>query len=252
MDAQPNRPLLSRPMFSRAIFWGVPLVALALALAYAFRPAAIETDIATIARGPLVATVADEGKTRIKDIFVLSAPIRGRALRIEIEAGDPVVADETIVAEIEPSDPAFLDVRGEAEAMAEIERAEATLAFAEAGVVRTQAELAFSAAELKRIQRLNETHTVSERTLQDTERAHKTGQAALTAARATVRIRRAELAAAKARMLSPSDGRSRAGALRLPADPGAGRRPNSAGAAQKRGRRRSRRAVGRNRRPDQP
>lgn len=189
----------------RLLFWAVPLAFLALGLVYAFLPQPIEADLATVARGPLVATVSEEGETRIKDIFVVSAPVRGRALRLDVEAGDAVAAGVTVVAEIEPNDPAFLDRRSEAEAKADVERAEAALAFARADLDRLRAEREFAAAELVRVRRLTATRTVSERTLEDAQRADKSGAAAVAAAEATVKVRQSELTAARARLLSPQE-----------------------------------------------
>ena len=64
---------------------------------------------------------------RVRDVFVLSAPISGRALRIQAEVGDAVKANETLVAEIEPTDSTLLDPRSEAQAKADIRAAEANL-----------------------------------------------------------------------------------------------------------------------------
>lgn len=188
----------------RALFWSVPLVLAALALVYAFQPSVIETDLATVRRGPLAQTVTEEGKTRIRDVFVLSAPIRGRTLRIEIEAGDSVVADETVVAEIEPTDPDFLDVRSAAEIEAEIGRAAASLDFAKAELRRISENLKFATSERARIDKLRASGTVSARTQETAERDYHANRAALSAARATIKIREAELAAARARAIVPS------------------------------------------------
>ena len=88
----------------RIVFWSIPTGILVAGLAFAFRPQPLQVDLVTVDRGPMVVTVAEEGVAQIKDVFVVSAPVRGRALRIEIREGDAVVADETVVAEIEPID----------------------------------------------------------------------------------------------------------------------------------------------------
>ena len=63
-----------------------------------------------VGRGPLVVTVDEEAETRVRDVFVLSAPVTGRLRRIEAEVGDRVIAGETLIAQIEPADPEFLDL----------------------------------------------------------------------------------------------------------------------------------------------
>jgi HlyD family secretion protein len=195
----------------RIVFWGIPVLALVLALAFAFRPRPIDVDFALVERGPLVATVAEEGETRIKDIFILSAPIRGRALRIEIEEGDEVVANETVVAEIEPIDPAFLDVRREAEARADVDTAKAALALARAGLDEAHAELDFATAEVERMRTLRASNTISARALDEAERSFKTREAAVATAKAAVAMRQSELSGAKIRLLDPREARTRSG-----------------------------------------
>jgi len=196
----------------RIVFWGIPVLALVLVLAFAFRPQPVDVDLAPVVRGSLVATVAEEGETRIKDIFVLSAPIRGRALRIEIEEGDEVVANETVVAEIEPVDPAFLDIRSEAEARAVVDTAEAAVAFAKAGLAEAHAELDFATAEVERMRTLHASNTISARALDEAVRGFKTREAAVATAQAGVVMRLSQLAGAKIRLLDPREARARAGA----------------------------------------
>ena len=104
---------------ARRLWFWIPLfAALVAVLAWLFRPQPVAVDLATASRGALRVTVSDEGETRVRDVFVVSAPVPGLMRRIELEAGDPVVAAETVVARIEPSDPSFLDRRSEAEARA--------------------------------------------------------------------------------------------------------------------------------------
>jgi HlyD family secretion protein len=112
------------------IFWGGLAALLVAFLVYAFRPQPVPVDFTLAQRGRLTVTVDEEGETRVRDVFVLSAPVAGRVRRIEIEVGDEVVANETIVAEIEPVDPTLLDVRSESEAPAAVAAAEAELEFA--------------------------------------------------------------------------------------------------------------------------
>ena len=187
----------------RILFWGVLLLLLAAGLFYAFRPQPVPVDFARAERGPLVVTVSEEGETRVRDVFVLSAPIAGRSRRIEAEVGDPVVAGQTVVAEIEPIDPAFLDVRSEAQAKAAIRTAEAARDLARAELDRAQADLVFAEAEVKRARRLIRDDTISQRRLDEDERSYKTAKANLATAQAALDMRGAELERARAELLSP-------------------------------------------------
>ena len=95
-------------------------------------------------------TVDEEGKTRIKDVYAVSAPITGKLVRLSLEAGDRVKKDATVVAIIEPMAPPFLDVRATRELEAQIEAGKAAVALAEAEVNQAAAELEFAESELKR------------------------------------------------------------------------------------------------------
>ncbi len=195
------------PATKRLLFWVPPALALAVALVWLFRPAAVAVDLVEVRRGPLMVSVADEGETRVRDMYVVSAPVPGRMRRIDLEAGDGVVADRTVVARIEPSDPAFLDVRSAAEARAGVDAAAAARTHAQAQVRRAQAELEFAQSELERIRILARSHTVSENDLDAAERRAKTADAALAEARAQLAVRESEYQVARARLMTPASRR---------------------------------------------
>jgi len=197
------------PALKRLSFWGPLALVLALVLAWLFRPGAVPVDLVAVDRGPLTVSVSDEGGTRVRDMYVVSAPIPGRMRRIELEVGDPVVADQTLVARIEPSDPSFLDVRSAAEARANVDAAAAARTHAEAQVRRVQAELDFARAEYERIRALARSHTVSENELDSARRRARTAEAALAEAQAERKVRDSEYQVARARLLAPSAARGR-------------------------------------------
>ncbi len=191
----------------RLVFWGFLAALLIAGLLLAFRPRAVPVDLVELRRGPLTVTVDEEGETRVRDVFVLSAPIPGRALRIDLDAGDPVVARETVVTQIEPSEPAFLDVRTEAQAQAAVGTAEAAERLAAAEVEMAVAELDFATAEVERARELIRSDHISERRLEDAERHFRTSRAALDTARAALRMRESELQQARSRLISPAEAR---------------------------------------------
>jgi HlyD family secretion protein len=197
------------PALKRLTFWGPLALVLALVLAWLFRPGAVPVDLVAVDRGPLTVSVSDEGETRVRDMYVVSAPIPGRMRRIELEVGDPVVADQTLVARIEPSDPSFLDVRSAAEARANVDAAAAARTHAEAQVRRVQAELDFARAEYERIRALARSHTVSENELDSAQRRARTAEAALAEAQAVRKVRDSEYQVARARLLAPNAARAR-------------------------------------------
>ena len=212
-----------RAKWRRLIFWGAITGLVVVGLAFAFRPQAVSVDVGQVRRGSLLVTVEDEGKTRVHDIYVISAPVTGRMRRIDLHVGDPVVALETVVAEIEPIDPSFLDPRSEAQAKADVRAAESAEAQARANVEQAQAELDFARREFDRARGLILENTISQRELDEAERSYRTRRAALLTAQAALDRSTYELERARAQLLSPVEVRREAGecdcvALRSPVD----------------------------------
>ena len=187
----------------RLWFWLPAFIALAGALAWLFRPQPVSVDLATVVRGPLQVSVSDDGETRVRDMFVVSAPLAGHMRRIELEAGDSVIAGETIVARIEPSDPSLLDRRSEAEVRAGIRASEAARVHAAAELRRAQAERDFAVTELKRYEGLAASRTISQNDLESARRRARTAEAAVDEAVAGLRVSESELEQAKARLMAP-------------------------------------------------
>lgn len=125
----------------RKLIWPV-LAALVVAglLLYAFLPARVEVDTARVQRGSLVVTVDREGKTRVREAYVVSAPLAGRVQRIELHPGDRVERGKTVVAVIEPGDPSLLDPRARAEAEARVRAAEESRKLAGINLEQARAE----------------------------------------------------------------------------------------------------------------
>ncbi len=188
----------------RILIWTLLGTLLLGSLVWAFRPRAVPVDLVTLTPGALTVTIDEEGETRVRDIFVLSAPISGRALRIDAEVGDAVQAERTLLAEIEPIDPTLLDPRSEAQARADIQAAEANRVLAEASVKEAQVELEFALKELQRSRKLRQDAMISARELESAELTYETRLAALDTARANRQARQAELARAKAQLISPT------------------------------------------------
>ncbi len=187
----------------RMILYAVVAIAVAAGLVYAFWPQPVPVDTAAIPRGELVVTIDGDGRTRVREVYVVSAPVPGRVLRIERHVGDAVVARETLLATIHPSDPAFLDRRARAQAESAAKAAKAGFALAEAELARAVAELDFAQAELARAERLAARGTVSQSDLDRARLTVRTAKAAVATAEATVEIHRFELETAQAGLIEP-------------------------------------------------
>jgi HlyD family secretion protein len=187
--------------FSRGRIFGWSLVGLGLvtAVGWSFWPQPELVDLETVTRGPFQVTVQDEAKTRVRDAYVVSAPVGGRLLRVPNYAGDEVVAGQTIVAQLEPSDPAFLDVRARAQAEARVKAANAARALSAADVRQAQAEVDNAASELKRVEALAPRGLVAQVELERARMRQQKATAALESARSALSVKQFELE--NARML---------------------------------------------------
>src|SRR5688572_3777075 len=113
------------------------LIVVAGLVAVAFWPETVPVEIGSVTRGPLVVTVDEEGRTRVRDRFVVSAPVSGRVLRIELEPGDAVTRS-AIVARMRAEAPPLLDERTREEAEAAVESARAMLGRSRAELQRAR------------------------------------------------------------------------------------------------------------------
>lgn len=182
--------------------FGIGALLLSL-LVYAFIPAPEKVDLQDVLRGDVRVTLAGEGKTRIRDIYVVSAPIKGRVMRIESEPGDNVKAGETIIANMAPADPGFLDKRSETQAQADVQGAVAAKGLAASKVDRARAELDFAGAEYKRSEALFKKGNVSISRLEQAELMLKMRKAEVATARADLKVMESRLAAAQAHLMQP-------------------------------------------------
>ena len=194
-------------MTKRVVRIGLVVLVLGAILVWAFRPAAVPADFAAVTRGPLEVTVDEEGQTRIRDRYVVSAPVPGRMERIELEPGDPVTARKTILAQFRPVDPGLLDVRTRAELEGRVKAAEAAIGQARAEQERVATELAFSQSELKRTQGLVAGGALAARDLEAAERAVKTLERGLQSADFAVRTAEFQREVARASLLQTRAGR---------------------------------------------
>ncbi len=193
----------------RLILWLVIGLIVFGSLYNTFKPRSLEVDLVKIEPGPMLLTVGDEGKTRVKNVFVVSAPVTGTLRRVNAVSGDLVVANETLIAELEPSEADPLDPRSEAEAEAQLSAAVSAESLARAELAKAEADLQFAASELKRARELVKKGTIAEREMEVSERAHKTSQATVGIAQASLQVRKYELDQARAHLMSPQEMASR-------------------------------------------
>ncbi len=204
----------------RIIVWGgVALVVTALVL-LALWPRPVEVDAASVTRAPLRTTLDHEGKTRVRERYEVSAPAAGRLLRIELEVGDPVSADTTVLATLVPSEPVPLDARSRAAAEAALASARATLQQAKAERDRAAARHDYAATEWRRMQELVARDSVSQQRADAARADARATSEALAAAEAAVEAAGHQVSQARAALLEPGTGSHGRGTLtvRSPVD----------------------------------
>jgi HlyD family secretion protein len=181
----------------RKIGWILALVAIVMAIGYGFLPQPVLVDSAEVSRGALRVTVREEGKTRVVDRYVISAPVMGFVQRVKLEVGDLVRAGQ-IVARLEPPRSGVLDPRARAEAKARVDAAEATLEAAEESAHATAEQARYTETELGRARALFEAGTVARELLDRAETNARRAQADLLSAQANVKVAQHELDVARA------------------------------------------------------
>ena len=202
---------LSRP--GPRVLIGLVVAVIIIAVFFALRTPPLDVDVAEAVEAPLLVTIDDEGETRVRDIYVVAAPISGELQRVDLEAGDPVVAGQTVVARIMPAQPDFLNSRNEAEVRAQIKALEASVQSSAARIGQAEADRKLAAAKFSRIDALYE-RGFAARTAHDAARAARDSSAArLTEARGAMDATRFELRAARARLIAPSASKTSGSAL---------------------------------------
>jgi HlyD family secretion protein len=178
--------------------FGLMAIAAALlaALAWGFWPRPVLVEVATVSRGPLQVTIEEEGRTRVKDRFVISAPVAGYLRRIELDVGDALTEGQT-VAVLEPLRPEVLDPRSRARAEAQIAAAQASLEGAVTKAVAARAAAKFARDEYARKQKLRASETISQTLLEEAETQARQTTAEEQSAQFNVEVARFDLEAAR-------------------------------------------------------
>jgi HlyD family secretion protein len=173
-------------------------------VAMAMWPESIDISAAMVERGPMQVTLDEDGETRIREKFVVSAPVAGRLQRIELEPGDAVVRGKTVVARLTTADAPLLDPRTRGELEAAVEAARAAVGQARAELERTTTELARARQTLQRQQELMKAGAIAADNLDAAETAVATTEEARKAAEFAVSRSEYELQLARARLQAPA------------------------------------------------
>ncbi|MHB9009403.1 MAG: efflux RND transporter periplasmic adaptor subunit [Limisphaerales bacterium] len=149
-------------------------------------PRPVLVEMTRVHVGPMRVTVTEEGKTRVRHRFLVSAPVTGQLRRIELDPGDPVIAGQSVVAVIDPVRPSLLDPRSRSAAEARRDASSSRLDTA-------RRALGFARSEWERFEKLHGDKVVSIQELDAARWRHELAQGEATAAESALRQAEAEL-----------------------------------------------------------
>jgi HlyD family secretion protein len=168
------------------------------------KPVIVETGV--VARGPLTVHVSEEGKTRIRNRYIIAAPVAGNMRRVLLKPGDPVEPGVTVITTIEPVAAPLLDPRARTQAEAVVAMHEASRQRAAESLHAAQAALKLAESDRDRMRSVKYDGTLS-----DSDRDRMEAEASIKAAEVramefSLRVIDYELAQARAVLERPADG----------------------------------------------
>ncbi len=187
----------SATAWRRRLPWIGGAVLLAL-IVWGLWPKALPVETAVVARGALAVTVDEEGMTRVKNRYVVSAPIAGQLRRIEWKAGATIEAGKTVLATLETAGADFLDARSLAQAEARVQAATASREAALAQQTRAAAAEKMYTTDFERVQKLADKKVLSPQEFDMAQMRATTAQQDTRAADFAVRVAEYELQQAQA------------------------------------------------------
>ena len=154
--------------FRRIVSW-LFTIAVVVAIGYSFRPQPLDVDWSIVKRGPLEVTVNEDGRSRIREKYVVSTPLAGQLQRVVLKPGDAVTAGTTLLATILPTNPELLDPRARTSAESRVKAAEAGIRRAEANVAAAKAAMESTKSMLDRRQRLRQGEATYDQAVEDAQ-----------------------------------------------------------------------------------
>ena len=165
-------------------------------LVYGFLPKTQTVDLVSVTRGPLQITIEEEGRTRLKERFTISAPTAGYMRRVNAKVGD-VVKKGQIVAVLEPLQSQSLDPRSRATAEASVTSAEASFKAATERERVTSADANYREQKRERLKALVDKGSISKDQFDQIDSEAQKARALQLSAVAEVNLAKSELERAK-------------------------------------------------------
>lgn len=139
-----------RGLLRKLLLWFF-FIGLIAFVANGLKPKPVPVELAPVSRGPLTVSIVEEGKTRVRDRYLITAPVSGNMQRVRLKAGDELKAGETLITVIEPATAPLLDARARAQAEARVSAAGAARSQAEQALEVTRTAAQFAKAGWERV-----------------------------------------------------------------------------------------------------
>ncbi|MGE4050174.1 MAG: efflux RND transporter periplasmic adaptor subunit [Piscinibacter sp.] len=182
--------------------------ATAALLAWAFAPRPLGVEVATVTEGPFETSIEEDGKTRLRDRYVVAAPLGGTLARIALREGD-AVEEGAALASITPLLPSMLDERTRRDLLLRVDIAQAQVQRAAARIESARLALAQAGNEQRRSEQLARDGFVSPTKLENDRLAAEGARKDLEAAQQEGRVTAYEVEQARAALLASSQAGSR-------------------------------------------
>jgi len=197
-----KRPSSGRHLVRRSLPWFGAVLLLAL-IGWGLWPKPIIVEFGVVARAPLTVRVSEEGKTRVRNRYVVAAPVAGKMRRVPLKPGDTVTAGKSVLTTIEPAASPLLDPRARAQAQAVVSMHEAARGKATESLAAVRSALKMAEADRDRMRAVRREGTISgsDRDRMESEAAVKAAE--MRAAEFSLQVIDYELAQARAVLERP-------------------------------------------------
>lgn len=193
-----------RGLLRKFVLWGLAAGVLVLVV-LGLKPRPIEVELATVKRGPLTVYVMEEGKTRIRNRYVVAAPVSGNMRRVPLKAGDSVEAGKTVLTVIEPALAPLLDARSKAQAESRIATAEAAVMQAEQSLEMARTSAKFARTNWDRVKGPSTAGSISANDRDNIQREAEVREREVRAQEFALKVANYEVTTAKAALLQLND-----------------------------------------------
>ena len=183
-------------LMKKRITIGLVVLAGVAALVWALRPQPVPVSLSEVRAGAFEETVREEGRTRLRDTYTVSAPIAGYLHRVALEEGDAVALGDTLFR-LEPLPTPALDARSREQARENLAAARSRLQSAEANLENLRAEARFAESEYRRHQELFDRGAVSATEMERMETMRDRARSAVRAGESAVEVARSEIESAR-------------------------------------------------------